>query len=72
MLRELPGQAERKAAPQSANTNKVTVAPSDGWELIYCKGPEGEQLEFVKAIGPVKQRFANTLAARQRALTGAR
>lgn len=60
-------EAERRAAPQSANTNKVTVAPSDGWELIYCKGPEGEQLEFVKAIGPVKQRFANTLAARQRA-----
>ena len=60
-------EAERRAAPQSANTNKVTVAPSDGWELIYCKGPEGEQLEFVKALGPVKQRFANTLAARQRA-----
>lgn len=60
-------EAERKAAPESANTNKVTVAPSDGWELIYCKGPEGEQLEFVKALGPVKQRFANTLAARQRA-----
>ncbi|MBO9707171.1 MAG: VOC family protein [Caulobacter sp.] len=58
-------EAERRAAPQSANTNKVTVAPSDGWELIYCKGPEGEQLEFVKALGPVKQRFANTLAARQ-------
>ncbi|WP_454716130.1 VOC family protein [Caulobacter segnis] len=60
-------EAERRAAPQSANTNKVTVAPSDGWELIYCKGPEGEQLEFVKALGPVKQRFATTLAARQRA-----
>ncbi|RRN63844.1 VOC family protein [Caulobacter sp. 602-1] len=60
-------EAERKAAPKSANTNKVTVAPSDGWELIYCKGPEGEQLEFVKALGPVKQRFANALAARQRA-----
>lgn len=54
---------ERKAAPQSANTNKVTVAPSDGWELIYCKGPEGEQLEFVKALGPVKKRFADALAA---------
>ncbi len=34
--------------------NRVTVAPSDGWELIYCKGPEGEQLEFVQALGPVK------------------
>lgn len=60
----------RRAAPQSANTNKVTVAPSDGWELIYCKGPEGEQLEFVKAIGPVKERFAKTLSARQRAMAG--
>lgn len=54
---------ERRAAPMSANTNKVTVAPSDGWELIYCKGPEGEQLEFVKAIGPVKKRFADALQA---------
>lgn len=59
-------EAERKAAPESTNTNKVTVAPSDGWELIYCKGPEGEQLEFVKALGPVKQRFANALARHQR------
>ncbi len=58
-------EAQRKAAPQSTNTNKVTVAPSDGWELIYCKGPEGEQLEFVKALGPVKERFANALARRQ-------
>ena len=63
-------EAERQAAPQNTNTNKVTVAPSDGWELIYCKGPEGEQLEFVKALGPVKQRFANAHAARQRTLTG--
>ncbi|MDI7862673.1 VOC family protein [Rhizobiaceae bacterium n13] len=57
---------ERKAAPQSTNTNKVTVAPSDGWELIYCKGPEGEQLEFVKALGPVKKRFADALHAHLR------
>ena len=63
-------EAERKSAPENTNTNKVTVAPSDGWELIYCKGPEGEQLEFVKALGPVKQRFANAHAARQRTLTG--
>ncbi len=63
-------EQERKAAPESTNTNKVTVAPSDGWELIYCKGPEGEQLEFVKAIGPVKQRFAEAVSARQRAMGG--
>ncbi|QDL90417.1 lactoylglutathione lyase [Paroceanicella profunda] len=64
-------EAERRAAPQSANTNKVTEAPSDGWELIYCKGPEGEQLEFVKALGPVKERFADALEKRRQALDGA-
>jgi catechol 2,3-dioxygenase-like lactoylglutathione lyase family enzyme len=58
-------EADRKAAPRSANTNRVTEAPSDGWELIYCKGPEGEQLEFVKALGPVKQRFSEALTQRQ-------
>ena len=57
-------EQQRRAAPQSANTTKVTEAPSDGWELIYCKGPEGEQLEFVKALGPVKKRFGDALAAR--------
>ncbi len=59
-------EEERKAAPQDTNTNKVTVAPSDGWELIYCKGPEGEQLEFVKALGPVKKRFADAHEAHMR------
>ncbi|RXT35524.1 VOC family protein [Bradyrhizobium betae] len=62
-------EAERKAAPRSANTNRVTEAPSDGWELIYCKGPEGEQLEFVKALGPVKKRFSDALAKRQQTIT---
>ena len=59
-------EQERRAAPQAANTNKVTEAPSDGWELIYCKGPEGEQLEFVKALGGVKQRFATAVDGRRR------
>jgi catechol 2,3-dioxygenase-like lactoylglutathione lyase family enzyme len=58
----------RLGAPRDANTNKVTVPPSDGWNFIYCKGPEGEQLEFVKAIGPVKQRFADALKKRQEGL----
>lgn len=58
-------EEQRCAAPQSANTTKVTDAPSDGWELIYCKGPEGEQLEFVRVLGPVKKRFSGAFAARQ-------
>jgi catechol 2,3-dioxygenase-like lactoylglutathione lyase family enzyme len=62
-------ETERKAAPQSANTNRVTEEPSNGWELIYCKGPEGEQLEFVKALGPVKKRFSDALAKRQQTST---
>lgn len=65
-------EQQRLAAPLETNTNRVTVAPSDGWELIYCKGPEGEQLEFVKAIGPVKRRFADARAARERALSAPR
>jgi len=61
-------EAARRAAPLESNSNPVTVPPSDGWELIYCKGPEGEQLEFVKVLGPVKQRFAEAFDARQRML----
>ena len=58
-------EAERLAAPRSANTNRITEGQSNGWALIYCKGPEGEQLEFVKALGPVKQRFNDALTKRQ-------
>ncbi|AWM00344.1 VOC family protein [Bradyrhizobium amphicarpaeae] len=61
-------EADRKAAPRDTNTNKVTAEPSNGWELIYCKGPEGEQLEFVKALDPVKTRFADALARRQQSI----
>jgi catechol 2,3-dioxygenase-like lactoylglutathione lyase family enzyme len=61
-------EQERQAAPISANTNRITEGKSNGWSLIYCKGPEGEQLEFVQALGPVKQTFGDALAARRRML----
>jgi catechol 2,3-dioxygenase-like lactoylglutathione lyase family enzyme len=48
-------EEQRKAAPMSANTIKIREGKSNGWSLIYCMGPEGEQLEFVQALGPVKQ-----------------
>ena len=51
-------EPERLAAPLEANSNAITEGKSEGWTLIYCKGPEGEQLEFVKAVGPVKAKFA--------------
>jgi hypothetical protein len=64
-------EAERKATPQAANSNPITEGKSDGWRLIYCTGSEGEQLEFVQALGPVKKTFDDALAARRR-LTGTR
>lgn len=59
-------EQERLAAPLAANSNPITEGQSNGWTLIYCKGPEGEQLEFVQALGPVKQTFDDALAARRR------
>src|SRR5687767_3682443 len=64
-------EAERLAAPIESNSNKITEGKSNGWALIYCKGPEGEQLEFVQALGPVKQTFDNALEARRRLVASA-
>lgn len=60
----------RLAAPLDANSNKITEGKSDGWTLIYAKGPEGEQLEFVQALGPVKKVFQDGMEARRRMLAG--
>ena len=58
-------EQERQAAPLEANSNGITEGKSNGWRLIYCKGPEGEQLEFVQALGPVKKVFDAARAARR-------
>ncbi len=63
-------EEERRAAPLEANSNGITEGRSNGWRLIYCKGCEGEQLEFVQALGPVKQIF-DSAAARRRGGIGA-
>jgi catechol 2,3-dioxygenase-like lactoylglutathione lyase family enzyme len=57
-------EKERLAAPIDANSNGITEGQSNGWRLIYCIGPEGEQLEFVQALGPVKRTFDNAREAR--------
>jgi catechol 2,3-dioxygenase-like lactoylglutathione lyase family enzyme len=62
-------EQERVAAPIDANSNGITEGRSNGWRLIYCKGPEGEQLEFVQALGPVKRVFDDALAARRKAVS---
>ena len=58
-------EQERQAAPIEANSNGITEGRSNGWRLIYCKGPEGEQLEFVQALGPVKGVFDDARKARK-------
>lgn len=58
-------EEERRAAPRDANSNGITEGLSNGWRLIYCKGPEGEQLEFVQALGPVKRVFDGARDARK-------
>jgi hypothetical protein len=58
-------EAERMKAPLEANTIKIKEGPSSGWSLIYCKGPEGEQLEFVQVLGPVKRTFDGALESRR-------
>lgn len=63
-------EAERKAAPRDANSNGITEGRSNGWRLIYCRGCEGEQLEFVQALGPVKRIFDGALDARRKAVGG--
>lgn len=63
---------ERRAAPLDANSNPITEGKSDGWRLIYCTGPEGEQLEFVQALGPVKRVFDGALEARRKIVAAAR
>jgi catechol 2,3-dioxygenase-like lactoylglutathione lyase family enzyme len=61
-------EKDRLAAPLEANSNGITEGKSNGWRLIYCKGPEGEQLEFVQALGPVKRVFDSARKARERAV----
>lgn len=63
-------EQQRRAAPIETYGNSITEGKSEGWTLIYCKGPEGEQLEFVQALGPVKRTFGAAREARQRTVGG--
>jgi catechol 2,3-dioxygenase-like lactoylglutathione lyase family enzyme len=60
-------EQERKQAPLDTMTNRITSGKSDGWSLIYAKGPEGEQLEFVQVRGQAKQVFGDAYETRRRA-----
>lgn len=61
-------EAQRLNAPIDSNTNKITEGASAGWSLIYCKGPEGEQLEFVQVQGHAKKVFDGAYEDRRKQL----
>lgn len=58
----------RKNAPLETMSNKITEGKSNGWALIYARGPEGEALEFVQALGPVKEIFDSSQEKRLRSV----
>ncbi len=59
-------ERDRLAAPDRGEQQRNHRRKSNGWRLIYCKGCEGEQLEFVQALGPVKRVFDEARDARQK------
>lgn len=65
-------EEERRQAPLDTLTNRITSGKSDGWSLIYAKGPEGEQLEFVQVRGQAKRVFGEAIEARGRAVAATR
>ncbi len=54
---DVASEQGRRQAPQSSNALEISAGPSNGWALAYCKGPEGEQLEFNQVKAPVSQLF---------------
>jgi len=65
-------EEERRRAPLDTLTNRITSGKSDGWSLIYAKGPEGEQLEFVQVRGQAKHVIGEAIKARGRAAASTR
>jgi len=60
----------RRNTPLDTMSNKIREGKSNGWALIYARGPEGEALEFVQALSPVKQIFDTALEERKKAAKG--
>ena len=50
-------ETDRIEAPIESNALEIYEGKSNGWALAYCKGPEGEHLEFNQVKQPVEQLF---------------
>jgi catechol 2,3-dioxygenase-like lactoylglutathione lyase family enzyme len=64
----VPTEQARQQAPLDSNTNKITEGQFNGLAMMYAKGPEGEQLEFLQVLGRAKQVFGDDYEARRRML----
>ena len=53
---------EYKDVPISKNAYYVTTGSFKGWSLAYCKGPDGEQLEFNQVTQNAAQEFNQAMA----------
>ena len=49
------GHADVKGIPVTDNSFEVKSGDFQGWSLAYCKGPDGEQLEFNQVKGKRKK-----------------
>jgi catechol 2,3-dioxygenase-like lactoylglutathione lyase family enzyme len=63
-----PTEQARQQAHRDSNTNRITEGTFDGQAMMYAKGPEGEQLEFIQVLGRAKQLYSSGLEARHHAL----
>jgi hypothetical protein len=61
----LKRRSVRRYVPTMSVLPLITEGKPNGWALIYARGPAGEALEFVQALGPVKQIFDGVLEKRQ-------
>eukprot|EP00771_Trimastix_marina_P003726 gnl/Trimastix_PCT/5082.p1 GENE.gnl/Trimastix_PCT/5082~~gnl/Trimastix_PCT/5082.p1 ORF type:complete len:325 (-),score=75.25 gnl/Trimastix_PCT/5082:145-1119(-) len=63
-IKRVESEAERVQVGHQKKYNSFTVKGNEfeGWTLAYCKGPDGEQLEFNKAIAKAQVDFDTALA----------
>lgn len=56
---QVHSEKERQTTDPQYNSFKIT-GQFEGWTMFYCKGPDGEQLEFNQLIGKSKQFFEHS------------
>ena len=55
------GHPDVDGVPAKDNSYAVVGGAFGGWSLAYCKGPDGEQLEFNQVVRAAKQDFDQAL-----------